>query len=250
MNFKSYGFLLLLFAFSCSYLPENLTFDERVNVEETTEFIKLTPKTGNTSAALIFVPGGFVDPHAYITLFQRLVVEKTEVYILKVSANLAILEINKAAKLVKQLNENLPCYLAGHSLGGITAQAVVKENPELFAGLIFLGVYPSKSYLLTDWNRNVLSVYAENDQLSTIAEVEANMQFLPKGIKIDSTTDLALLQTDGANTLYYMIKGGNHSQFGNYGFQKGDGTASISAEEQHSQIAAIITKFISWNENN
>jgi len=241
--------ILLLFIYSCSYLPEDYAVDQQVNYTETTEYIKLSPKNGTKSVALIFVPGGFVDPHAYISILQRTAVEGLEVYILKVSANLAILEIQKSVKLVKQLNESRKWYLAGHSLGGITAQAVVEKNPEMFNGLIFFGVYPSKSYSLATWNKNVLSVYAENDQLSTIAEVEANMQFLPKAIKIDSTTDLALLQTDGANTMYYMIKGGNHSQFGNYGFQKGDGTATISAEEQHSQIAAIFTKFITWNEN-
>jgi hypothetical protein len=38
------------------------------------------------------------------------------------------------------------------------------------------------------------------------------------------------------------IPGGNHGQFGDYGVQKGDGTASISREEQQNQtVQAIVS---------
>ena len=37
-----------------------------------------------------------------------------------------------------------------------------------------------------------------------------------------------------------VIQGGNHAQFGNYGEQFGDGTATISASEQQSQTVRAI----------
>ena len=40
------------------------------------------------------------------------------------------------------------------------------------------------------------------------------------------------------------IEGGNHAQFGNYGPQKGDLPATISAEEQQAQAVDAITYFI------
>ena len=40
------------------------------------------------------------------------------------------------------------------------------------------------------------------------------------------------------------IEGGNHAQFGNYGPQKGDLPAAISAEEQQAQALAAISDFI------
>ena len=40
------------------------------------------------------------------------------------------------------------------------------------------------------------------------------------------------------------IEGGNHAQFGNYGVQKGDGTASISRKEQQNQTVEAIYKMI------
>ena len=40
------------------------------------------------------------------------------------------------------------------------------------------------------------------------------------------------------------IQGGNHAQFGNYGPQKGDAPAAISAEEQQAQTVEAISDFI------
>lgn len=40
------------------------------------------------------------------------------------------------------------------------------------------------------------------------------------------------------------IPGGNHAQFGNYGPQKGDLPATISAEEQQAQAVAAIGDFL------
>ena len=40
-----------------------------------------------------------------------------------------------------------------------------------------------------------------------------------------------------------MIEGGNHAGFGSYGAQRGDGTATISAQEQQDQAAQAIVAF-------
>lgn len=40
------------------------------------------------------------------------------------------------------------------------------------------------------------------------------------------------------------IQGGNHAQFGNYGPQKGDAPAAISAEEQQAQTVEDVADFI------
>ena len=46
------------------------------------------------------------------------------------------------------------------------------------------------------------------------------------------------------STLYTTIEGGNHSGFGLYGQQNGDGTATMSAEEQQKQLVQLIKQFI------
>ena len=40
------------------------------------------------------------------------------------------------------------------------------------------------------------------------------------------------------------IEGGNHAQFGNYGPQKGDLPASISAQDQQAEMVAAIEEFL------
>ena len=40
------------------------------------------------------------------------------------------------------------------------------------------------------------------------------------------------------------ISGGNHAGFGNYGAQRGDGEAAISAEEQQEQTVDLILESI------
>ena len=42
-----------------------------------------------------------------------------------------------------------------------------------------------------------------------------------------------------------VIEGGNHSGFGNYGAQRGDGEADITADEQQTKTVNEIIKFLS-----
>ena len=105
-------------------------------------------------------------------------------------------------------------YLAGHSMGGAMASQFASEHPDKVEGLILLGTYPYGDYPVED----TLTVYGSLNQ-----SVED---------KIDYTENVV------------KIEGGNHAQFGNYGPQKGDLPAAISAEEQQAQTVAAITDFI------
>ena len=96
-------------------------------------------------------------------------------------------------------------------MGGAMASQFASEHPD---GLILLGTYPYGDYPVED----TLTVYGSLNQ-----SVED---------KIDYTENVV------------KIEGGNHAQFGNYGPQKGDLPAAISAEEQQAQTVAAITDFI------
>jgi len=61
--------------------------------------------------------------------------------------------------------------------------------------------------------------------------------------KINNSKDKLPDDTD-----WVEIKGGNHSQFGWYGFQDGDNEAEISREKQQSMIVDSINKFLSFAE--
>jgi len=91
MKTQLYFYLIVLIAFtSCSYLPEEIDFNSNVKIEETTEYISLSPKISfsNNNKAIIFLPGGLVDPHSYISLMSSVADHGTRVIIPKFSANL------------------------------------------------------------------------------------------------------------------------------------------------------------------
>ncbi len=241
--------IIMLLSYSCSYLPSENDVPLDIAYEETPEYIKLTSLDSVTNTGLVFLPGGFVDAHAYVSLMEKVATEGINVIIMKFSANLALLELSKPLSVIEKIPDIDEWYISGHSLGGIAAQSIVSSNPDEFNGLIFLGVYPTESYSISDWNKNVLSIYAENDLLSTVEEIEDNKQFSPPEMLIDHLDDMDTLQVDSPVTIYYLIMGGNHAQFGDYGSQEGDGVATISREDQHDQVSSAIIKFMSHNES-
>jgi len=152
--YKLIWLFIFFMGYSCSYLPAEVNIYEEIKYEETTEYIKLVPDTQNSEKALMFLPGGLVDSHSYISLFNRVAQEGMPVFILKVSANLAMIEGNKPLNVVEGISEYNQWYICGHSLGGVSAQGIVSKKPDTFAGLILLGVYPAKGYSLSAWNKN------------------------------------------------------------------------------------------------
>lgn len=68
----------------------------------------------------------------------------------------------------------------------------------------------------------VTKIYATNDGLASVSEIEETSQYLP------------------ANTTWIEIEGGNHAQFGYYGSQLGDDEAEISRKEQQRIMVSAI----------
>ena len=119
-------------------------------------------------------------------------------------------------------------YVAGHSLGGVVAtlDALTLQKENHLAGVILLASYPDKSVDFSSSNIPVLSIVASNDKILNWEKYEASKSRLPK-----SSEEL-------------MIEGGNHSGFGMYGEQKGDGKASISNKEQQQKVIEKLTEFM------
>jgi len=241
--------LIAILIFSCSYLPSDEDLANTIIYHETPDYISLSTNNEQDNIGFMFLPGGLVDPHAYLTLMERVVSDSINVIILKYSANLAILELSKYKKFISEFPGIDSWYIGGHSLGGIAALSAVNDDPTLFDGLILLGSYPSEGFAIPDWEKQVLSIYAENDQLSTVEDVTAAVSYLPPARFISDIDQLDTLNANIPGTLYYCILGGNHSQFGDYGFQNGDGAAEISVEEQHEEIHSAIIKYIKRHNN-
>ncbi|MFY0672761.1 MAG: hypothetical protein JXQ87_05130 [Bacteroidia bacterium] len=230
---------IVALASACSYLPEESRIEAiGYSVEESNDYILLEPLNEANEVGVMFVPGGLVDPHAYIKSFERFAIDnKMKVLILKVRSNLAIFN-SKQAQRVRQEFEETKWYIGGHSLGGVVAAMSVGNEPDKYEGLFLQGSYSITD--LSDWNQPVFSFIAELDGLSDPIAYEENERNLPEGIYIDSPYMLGLDDTHG-QTVYYTILGGNHAQFGSYGAQEGDNEATISPENQQLEFFNVLT---------
>lgn len=176
-----------------------------------------------TENAIIFYPGAKVEYTAYLPLFYQVAEQGTDVFLLEMPCNLAFLGRNRADQILETYDYN-HWYLSGHSLGGAMAADYCADNTDHLDGLILLAAYPTKS--LRTEGFSVLSVYGSEDQVLNMEKYEEGKPFFP------------------TDTIEVCIQGGNHAQFGNYGVQKGDGTAVISAEEQQAQTVQAICGMI------
>ena len=94
------------------------------------------------------------------------------------------------------------------------ASRFASQHPDQVDGLILLGAYLYGDYA----PENTLTIYGSLNQ-----SVEDKLDYTENVVEID---------------------GGNHAQFGNYGPQKGDTSATITAEEQQTQTVEAISAFI------
>jgi hypothetical protein len=176
-----------------------------------------------TNTGMVFYPGGLVDPAAYAPLMKQLSDQGIMTVIVPMPLDLAFLGVNKANDVIAAYPEIQNWIIGGHSLGGSMAAEFVKGNPAAVKGLAFLASYPADSTNLTALPIEAVSIYGTNDGVARNV-FNASLSRLPAG------------------TPLVVIDGGNHAQFGNYGPQAGDGTATISREEQQQQTATAIVK--------
>lgn len=166
------------------------------------------------TAGLIFYPGGKVDERAYAPLLSALAQKGVTCVLVKMPFHLAVLDINAANGATALAPGVQSWYIGGHSLGGAMASSYASKHTQLVRGVVLLGAYPTAQSGLP-----LLTLVGSNDGVINREKLAA----VP-----DITT----------------IEGGNHAQFGNYGPQKGDGTATINAESQQNETVAQILQFI------
>ena len=179
----------------------------------------------NATAGLIFYPGGKVEHNAYQPLMAELARRGVLCVLVEMPFNLAVLDVSAADGIREMYPEIDDWYIGGHSLGGSMAATYLADHTDEYDGLILLGSYSTAD--LSDSGLEVLSVFGSEDGVMNREKYEANKKNLPDGF-----TEI-------------VIEGGCHAYFGLYGAQDGDGTPTISPEEQialtAAEIAAIMT---------
>lgn len=177
----------------------------------------------HVSSGMIFYPGGKVAYEAYAPLLYRCAQKGILCIMPEMPLNLAIFGINRADGLKEAYPEITDWYLAGHSLGGSMAAVYLKNHAADYKGLILLASYSTED--LRDTGLSVLSVYGSEDHVLNLVSYAKARKNLPA----------ALTEK--------VIPGGCHSYFGMYGIQSGDGTPSISNNDQLDTAAQLIS---SW----
>ncbi len=194
-----------------AYLLEIET-KEGLEINEENRGFVITPAEINPAyPAIIFYPGGLVAPEAYLYKMGHLAnCLQTPVYVIKAPFNAAIFDINAAARVVDNFNLET-IWVGGHSLGGISAARFTAGNFDKVEGLFLFGSYSDQD--LSNFEGKVISIMGEQDLIINRENYEEAKQNLPTG----------------AQTI--EIEGLNHSDFGNYGLQSGDGASILSEEE-------------------
>ncbi|MCA9974877.1 MAG: alpha/beta fold hydrolase [Anaerolineales bacterium] len=200
-----------------------LESDTAVTVTQT-PWITFTP-TGETAATgVVFYPGGKVDARAYAPLMRGLAEAGYLTIITPMPLNLAFTNANAIEDVIAAHPEIEQWVISGHSLGGAMAANYAYTHPDILAGLILYGSYPADNNSLADQNLPVLSIYGTEDGGADKIAQSGNL--LPPQAQL------------------VVIEGGNHAQFGDYGLQKGDGTAVISRADQQAQTLQVTLDFL------
>ena len=205
-----------------------LTGTDTVKITQT-EFGYLFDGEGENSA-LIFYPGAKVEDLAYSEILKQIAGSGTDCFLVHMPCNLAFFGKNSADKIISSYDYE-HWYLMGHSLGGAMAAYYAADNSEKLDGLIFLAAYSTKDLSSnSESGFSVLSVYGSEDKVVKMEKIEQGRELMP-----DTYEE-------------FVIDGGNHAGFGDYGKQSGDGEAKISGSEQKEQTAAKIIEFITKTE--
>jgi hypothetical protein len=186
-------------------------------------FITFQPANQQPTTGFIFYPGGRVDYRSYAAPLREIAAQGYLVILVPVRLNLAFFDINAAQSVFAAHPEIQHWAVGGHSLGGVASALFAKEHPEI-EGLIFWASYPADDSFKNS-DIKVLSIYGTNDM--------AGMEIFDEMKKIMPQ-----------DTQFVVMDGGNHAQFGDYGLQPGDKTATISRAEQQKQIIEASVNFL------
>jgi len=219
INFILVGFIYLgIYYHADNSVKEYLKSSENVVVTKKKGYYFFDGKESNK--AIIFYPGAKVEYTSYAPLMYKLAESGIDTFLMDMPLNIAFFGVNKADTILKNYSYE-SFYISGHSLGGSVASIYASKNKDKIDGVILLASYSTKSLE----GLKCLSIYGSNDTVLNKKKYEDNKKNMPK---------------------YYteiVIYGGNHANFGNYGFQKGDKKSTISKDSQQKLTIDAINDF-------
>ncbi len=181
-------------------------------------WLSFTPTSGASGTALVYYPGGKVEPAAYAPAARTIAERGYPVYIVKMPLNLAILGVDRADDVIRAHPEVARWAIAGHSLGGAMATSYIAGHPAAMRGLALWAAYPTSD--ISALPLAATSIWGSLDAGAARFGDEESQRNLPP------------------DTVYVEIPGGNHEQMGWYTGQPNDPPAAISRAEQQAAVVA------------
>jgi len=177
-------------------------------------------REGTPRVGLLFYPGALVDPVAYAPLLRSVAAAGFPAVLVEVPRRGGFGGADGAEPLTRGIDATLSVdnvgqwVVAGHSRGGVIASRLARTNAPSLVGLLLIGTSHPRDFSLAQSRLRVTRVYGTRDTVADVEKLELTKPNLP------------------ATARHVRIDGGNHSQFGSYGFQPGDWPATISRAEQ------------------
>lgn len=191
------------------------------------------PTPANAASALVFFPGALVDPVAYAPLLRAAAAAGFPAYMIELPRRGAFgggddpEVMRRLDRLLARSDAPRRWVVAGHSRGAVVACDVAAARRPGLSAVVLIGSSHPRDVDLSGLTIPVTKIAATRDGLASREEVEGNRSKLP-----------------GA-TRWVWIEGGNHSQFGWYGFQPGDRRATISAAQQREVMVRAVLETLS-----
>lgn len=194
---------------------------ENIEIKSIDTGFQIDNTENDSTEALIFYPGGLVEPEAYLYNLSEISKElQLDIFLVRFPLNLGVLDIDIANR-VREANPKITkWYIAGHSLGGSMACRNVLNNLDKYKVLFLMSAYCDQS--IKNFKGKVVSIVGSNDNVINKEALKNSKNNLP------------------VNNIEIEIKGMTHAQFGSYGEQRGDGVSKISDEEVVERLVEII----------
>lgn len=200
--------------------------DAAVAVTESVTSISFSPAHGNHEVGVFFQPGALVDARAYAAVLRPLAEAGHTVVIAKQPLGIAFLAQGAFGSAQSSFPDVTTWVIGGHSLGGTVAAMTAQDAAphSAVAGLLLFASYPAND--ISAMQLPTASISGSADGLSTPAKIAASKQNLP------------------GDTVFTVIEGASHAQFGDYGKQSGDGTPTISDADARARISTAALAFV------
>lgn len=201
------------------------TSDSLVTVEHADGVWRFTANdVRSASTTLVFFPGALVDPRAYAPLARSVASAGYPAFLVELPRRGAFGGAD-SPELDARIRSILPSevsrerfVVSGHSRGAVVASRLASRVPNQLSGLVIIGSTHPRDHDLSSLGMPVTKVVGTRDGLASPDKVRRNAALLP------------------SHTRWMWIEGGNHSQFGWYGFQPLDRRPRVAASIQRAAM--------------